>query len=70
MRVLQRCGNWNNGTRARSGLIVNTNNIPSNTNNNIGFRADSYNSQKIGPYGAISSALYKGILIHVDSISG
>lgn len=33
----QRGGNWNNG--AHNGLFaVNSNNTPSNTNNNIGFR--------------------------------
>jgi hypothetical protein len=38
-RVLQRCGSWFNGTRARSGLIVYTGNTPSITNATLGFRA-------------------------------
>ena len=39
-RALLRGGNWNNTSNARRGFIVNTNNTPVNTNNNIGFRAD------------------------------
>lgn len=46
MRALKRAGNWNNTTKARTGLIVNTNNEPTNTNNNIGFRADLDKRQK------------------------
>ena len=47
IRALKRCGNWDNTTKARSGLIVNTNNTPTNTNNNIGFRVDSNYSRKL-----------------------
>ena len=47
IRDLQRCGNCDNTTKARSGLIVNTNNLPTNTNNNIGFRVDSNYSREI-----------------------
>lgn len=38
-RAALRGGNWNNGSNARSGLILNLNNVPSNVNINIGFRA-------------------------------
>jgi RNA-directed DNA polymerase len=60
IRALQRCGNWDNGSNARSGLIVNTNNTPTNTNTNISFRADSNYSQKTGAYGRMSRAIFKG----------
>lgn len=60
MRALNRCGNWTNGAQARSGLYVNTNNTPSNTNANIGFRADSIYSRKACAQGRMSSAGIKG----------
>jgi RNA-directed DNA polymerase len=60
IRALRRCGNWDNGSDARSGLIVNTNNTPTNTNTNISFRADSNYSQKACAQGRMSSARIKG----------
>ena len=60
IRALKRCGNWDNTTKARSGLIVNTNNTPTNTNTNIGFRADSNYGQMLYSYGIISRAGFKG----------
>ena len=39
LRAALRGGNWNNGSNARSGLILNLNNEPTNRNNNIGLRA-------------------------------
>ena len=65
MRALIRAGNWNNTTQARTGLIVNTNNTPANTNNNIGFRADSDKRQKLQSQGTASSAISKGTPVHV-----
>ena len=65
MRALLRAGNWNNTTNARTGLIVNTNNTPVNANYNIGFRADSDKRQKLQSQEVASSAMSKGILVHV-----
>ena len=67
--ALLRAGNWNNTTKARRGMIVNTNNTPSNTNNNIGFRSAFGKSQMLYFYGNIVSALSKGILILVDKLT-
>ncbi len=39
LRAALRGGNWNNGSNARSGMILNLNNEPTNRNNNIGVRA-------------------------------
>jgi len=65
MRALKRAGVWNNTTKARTGLIMNTNNAPTNTNNNIGFRADSDKRQKLQSQEAASSAMSKGTPVHV-----
>ena len=66
MAVLLRAGNWDNTTKARRGLIINTNNTPTNTNNNIGFRGAFGKSQMLYSQGNISSAISKGILILAD----
>jgi len=72
MRVLRRGGNWNNGANARTGLIVNTNNSPTNTNYNIGFRADLSCRRKRPPHGAAVSAKIQGnpTSLSVHSFSG
>ena len=66
MDTLLRAGNWGNTTKARRGLIVNTNNTPTNMNNNIGFRGAFGKSQMLYSQGNISSAISKGILILAD----
>jgi hypothetical protein len=38
-RAALRGGNFNNASDARSGFALNLNNLPSNVNINIGFRA-------------------------------
>ena len=68
MSALLRGGNWNNTTKARRGLIINTNNTPTNVNNNIGFRSAFGKSQMLYFQGNIVSAISKGILILVDKI--
>ena len=39
MRALQRCGNWDNGTNARAGLMFYCYHTPTNVSTGIGFRA-------------------------------
>jgi hypothetical protein len=50
-RAALRGGNWNNASNARSGFILNLNNLPSNRNINIGFRAALSYCQKLYFYG-------------------
>jgi hypothetical protein len=41
LRAFQRGGNWNNGTNSGA-FTLNLNNVPTNTNTNIGFRCARY----------------------------
>ncbi|MTI82759.1 MAG: hypothetical protein FH756_02435 [Firmicutes bacterium] len=56
-----RGGNWNNGSNARFGFTLNLNNLPSNLNNNRGFRAALPDRQKSISQGILDSALGKGV---------
>jgi hypothetical protein len=56
VRAAIRGGNWNNGSNARSGVALNLNNLPSNVNNNIGFRAALFPCQMSEPQGVSSGA--------------
>lgn len=38
-RVVLRCGNWSDTTKARSGLVINTSSTPTSTHSTFGFRA-------------------------------
>ncbi|NLI09093.1 MAG: hypothetical protein GX457_18685 [Thermotogaceae bacterium] len=53
LRAALRGGNWNNGSNARSGLILNLNNVPSNRNSNIGLRAASIIARRRTPKGVL-----------------
>jgi hypothetical protein len=46
-----RGGNWDNASDTRSGFALNLNNLPSNYNINIGFRAALSYCQKLYSYG-------------------